>query len=404
MLSGKSSMLIISTCPFPNGLASTNRIIGYCKGFLKNDVDVKVIILFPTEKQNAIVNKEAKGVYQGISFQYASNTTVKRSSKTYHLLQLLISLFRIISIIYYEKKNSKINTIIFYTKELSLTYFFFILTRIYKINFIKEESESPEVYFKNARILKSLYGKLYLQSYFLFDGCLVMTRHIEEYLLKLKIPANKLVHVPQTVEFERFQTSIKNNSLLESITYCGLLNQEKDGVLDLIKAFAIVSELHPKLELRLIGEASNSVENNKINILFDKLKIIEKITITGLKHRDEIPELLNRSSILVMPRPKSHQSDYGFPTKLVEYLSTGIPVIATKVGEIPDYLTDKQDAFLVEPGDIQALSNAISYVLDHRDEANSVGMRGRDLVKKEFNYVRQTNKIIAFMERLKKVS
>ena len=66
---------IITTEPFPVGMAATNRIITYSKELAKS-LNVKVYILKPTENVNSIRNEEPKGMYSGISFEYVSGSTI----------------------------------------------------------------------------------------------------------------------------------------------------------------------------------------------------------------------------------------------------------------------------------------------------------------------------------------
>lgn len=61
-----------------------------------------------------------------------------------------------------------------------------------------------------------------------------------------------------------------------------------------------------------------------------------------------MPQMLKNAEALVLDRPNSLQAQYGFPTKLGEYLLTGNPVVVTKVGDIPLYLKDGVSALLSE--------------------------------------------------------
>jgi len=62
------------------------------------------------------------------------------------------------------------------------------------------------------------------------------------------------------------------------------------------------------------------------------------------------------AKILALARPKSKVADAGFPSKLTEYLSTGNPVVVTRVGEIPYYLKDNVHAFLTEPDSVNSFA------------------------------------------------
>jgi len=89
------NIFIIKPGPFPFGMASTNRILSYCKGFIENKVKVKVICLKPTERsERGILNKISKGVYNGIDFEYSSGTTIRGESFIKRRLQDLKGIIR----------------------------------------------------------------------------------------------------------------------------------------------------------------------------------------------------------------------------------------------------------------------------------------------------------------------
>jgi len=110
----------------------------------------------------------------------------------------------------------------------------------------------------------------------------------------------------------------------------------------------------------------------------------------------DMPRYLQGAAVLVLARPSSVQAEYGFPTKLPEYLATGRPVLATRVGDIPRYLQDGVNAFLVEPDDVAAFAERLEYILAHPDEAREVGQRGRSLTMREFSNTFQAGRLASF--------
>jgi glycosyltransferase involved in cell wall biosynthesis len=101
--------------------------------------------------------------------------------------------------------------------------------------------------------------------------------------------------------------------------------------------------------------------------------------------------------VLALARPRSLQAQGGFPTKLGEYLATGNPVVVTKVGDIPLYLTDNETAFLAEPNDVDSFAKKIEFVLSNPDIAMKVGEAGKRLTQEVFNYKYQANNIVEFI-------
>ena len=174
----------------------------------------------------------------------------------------------------------------------------------------------------------------------------------------------------------------------------------KDGVPILIDAFKLVCNEFDNVKLYLIGDASNQEEFNKLKQKVNELKLTDKVVFTGKINREDIPMYLCNASILALARPKSLQAKGGFPSKLGEYLSTGNPVIVTKVGEIPKYLTDCENAFLSEPDSAKAFAEKLNFVLSNIKLAKRVGQKGREVAIKQFNYKTQAKRIINFIDEL----
>ena len=72
--------------------------------------------------------------------------------------------------------------------------------------------------------------------------------------------------------------------------------------------------------------------------------------------------------------------------------------MVTSVGEIPNYLQDKKNAFLAIPGSVESLTEKIYEVLENLDLAKKIGLNGRKVAEINFNKIQQTKKIIQFIE------
>ena len=70
----------------------------------------------------------------------------------------------------------------------------------------------------------------------------------------------------------------------------------------------------------------------------------------------------------------------GFPNVILEAMEAGMPVIATRVGAIPEMVRDGKDGFLIDVGDVDALSGHLSWLRDHPQERVKMGHAGRERV------------------------
>ena len=82
-----------------------------------------------------------------------------------------------------------------------------------------------------------------------------------------------------------------------------------------------------------------------------------------------------------------------FPLSWANFLATGKGVIATNIGDIPNYLTDKQNALLIEPESVSQLVEAVTYFLHNPDRLTDLGAEGRKTAGRYFDAERLSLKL-----------
>lgn len=391
---------LICGYPFPIGLSATNRIISYCKGLVENNNDVEIIIINPTEDANNVINKNICGIYNGIRFKYTWINTVWPLSYPKKITIFILSFFKSLFYVYTNSLNNKIDSIISSYDSGIVNLAYFILSKLIRSKFvyIVDEYPYPLRYGKEPSPLRKLWIR-YIHR--LFDGIIVMTNTLKEYFLDKIRKEAKILIMPMTVESDRFLENSEPSPIKgKYIAYIGELSGNKDGVIDLIEAFRLISNKYPTLKLYIIGRTKNKIENDEFIERVSKYNLNERIILTGRMHRDLVPSYLNNAAVLALARPNTLRSQGGFPTKLGEYLSTGKPVVCTAVGEIPEYLTDGGNAFLVEPDNIVKFAEKLEYVLDNPLLAEKVGNEGQKVAINIFNYKVQAKRMNDFLKTL----
>lgn len=391
---------ILTTEPFPIGLAASNRIMTYAKGFVEQNCEISIHCIKPTERPGKIFNHSSSGMIDGIYYSYSGGKTILDPHFINRRIDNFIGLAKISYELLKEKKKNKTDVIIYYSPLPITAILLYLITRFRNILFLKEESEIPEVYLRKMNFTQKIFFKKL--HYPLFDGLLLMTNrliHHFEFEKKSNIP---FLHVPMTVDFERFCNVEKSYPTVDYIAYCGGLNDKKDGINILINAFARLSGCFPNIRLYLIGDTLTQSESDQYIKQVSQNKLSDRVIFTGRVSKNEIPKLLANALLLVLPRPSSLQAEAGFPTKLGEYLSTGKPVLVTKVGEIPLYLTDQVNAFMAEPGNAESLFSKMKCILMDYPKAEQIGKKGKEVVIQHFNYQQQTKDIINFIKSFNK--
>lgn len=272
------------------------------------------------------------------------------------------------------------------------------LARKHQIPIVHERTEFPDVFYgDSAKSQKAL--KKYLQSVAEFDKVFVISHPIKEYFIENGVPVEKLHIYPMIVDPNRFDGLTKQNVGFRYMAYCGNLSNSKDGVADLLEAYGRATA-KDKYRLMLIGAKPSTEEMRVYEEIISKYKMTENVIFKGQVKRDDMPQLLTDADVLLLSRPDNRQALGGFPTKLGEYLSTGNPVLVTRVGDIDKYIVDGKNGFLTSPGNVKEFSEKMDYIVDHYEEAVIVGKQGRKLALNDFNYSVQTRSVVKILETL----
>lgn len=272
------------------------------------------------------------------------------------------------------------------------------LARKHHIPIVHERTEFPDIFYSNSSTSQKAL-KRYLQSVALFDRIFVISHPIKDYFIDNGVPVEKLHIYPMIVDPHRFDGLTKQNVGYRYMAYCGNLSNSKDGVADLIEAYGR-SKSKDKYRLMLIGAKPSSKEMKNYDEIISRYKIVENVIFRGQVNREEMPQLLTDAEVLLLCRPDNRQALGGFPTKLGEYLSTGNPVLVTKVGDIDKYIVDGKNGYLASPGSVKEFSEKMDYIVDHYEEAVIVGKQGRELALNEFNYSVQTRSVVNVLKSL----
>jgi glycosyltransferase involved in cell wall biosynthesis len=162
------------------------------------------------------------------------------------------------------------------------------------------------------------------------------------------------------------------------VLFVGRLSAPK-GIYDLFDAIPRVIERHPDARFVLAGVAESDAMEPVIRAEADRRGIAHRITFLGSVEGRDKAAAYATCEMLVVPSWTE-----AFPLVIPEAMAAGLPVIATAVGAIPDFVTDGEDGFLVPPRDPAALADRISRLLEDEHLRRRIGERVRERAPREF--------------------
>lgn len=378
-MKNKKLIYLLDTDPFLSNAVS-NRVISIIDGMIKNHIDVKLISLdLYTDKT---IKKEKTKWETKYYFKKTSITFVNKILRRISLLLFFIEALTVKELIIYHYG--------FTTRVLSMLC---LLRFVKKYLLIREITEYPRYIREVCKFNK--YEKVKEKIFFnICDYIVVISKALESYVATMT--RRKTLLINMTVEESRFVNLTPKE--LNIITYAGSFDQKVNGVFDLVKAFALFNKkLNNIYKLRIIGKIADEKLYKEILTFCEMESFLSDVEFTGEIDREDIPNLLMESKLLVLCRPKNKQTEGGFPTKLGEYLATGIPFVVTNVGEITNFIIDGVNGFISQSNDYFLFSEKMYEVINDYDNSRKIALEGKKLVSTEFSAEFQTKRLFELM-------
>ena len=197
----------------------------------------------------------------------------------------------------------------------------------------------------------------------------------------LKRYKEKVVVIPNGIDLNEFslrsskeesRRKLNFNVSEKIVLFVGGLEPRKAPDI-LIKAISKVVRIVPNSKLVIVG--SGSMENMLKN-LTRQLKISKLVRFAGFVKNNEKALYYRSADVFVLP---SLYEIFGIVN--LEAMACGVPIVASKIGGIPDVVKDGENGLLVSPGDSEALADAIIYLLENEDVREEMGDNGRKKVE-----------------------
>lgn len=206
-----------------------------------------------------------------------------------------------------------------------------------------------------------------------------------KYLKKYK---NKIVVIPNAIDINKFRNKkIKREE--ESLFFLSVLDEfhRYKGIEYLLEAIALIKKEIPRIRLYVGGKG---ILLNEYQNLAKKLEIEKNIVFLGYIPDNEIVKEYNKAACFVLP---SINYNEGFGIVLLEAMVCKTPVIGTDIVGIAKEIRKNNCGIVVKPKDSKELAEAIIKILKNPKLAKKMGENGRELVEKEYNWVKVAREV-----------
>lgn len=170
--------------------------------------------------------------------------------------------------------------------------------------------------------------------------------------------------------------------------YLGRLSKEK-GILNLIEAIGDI----PNAKLLIAGDGP---ERERIEAYISEHKLDGRITLLGYQNQDSIHKYITNSRFVVIPSICNENCPYS----VLEAMEIGKPIVASRIGGIPELIADGENGYLYKADDINELKEKLTLLLDDDEKVNRFAQKSRELYESYYSPDSYYNELIKIYNKV----
>ena len=221
------------------------------------------------------------------------------------------------------------------------------------------------------------------QKYGLFAQVICISEGIKKVLIKNGLTPDKIVCVRSAFIASDSQNPIDRSEFLlrfnlpPDALVVGVVAQliPRKGHSLLLDCLPELLAKYPGMQILFFGEGAEKVA---LQQKIDALNIASRVQLVGFHH--DLNKLIGRLDMLVHPAYAE-----GLGVSLIQAAAASVPIVASRVGGIPEIVRDQENGLLVAPDDGAALASAIDHLAGDKDLRKRLGNRGKQIAEKEFS-------------------
>jgi glycosyltransferase involved in cell wall biosynthesis len=377
---------------FPRGFASSNYVRLLARSIVEAGAHAHVVALDYSERGTTPLNTEAKGILDGVTFEYTTGST--------HLPRFAPAIpwgrarshVRFFGDMVSRSRRGALDAMLYYGRYTDELLYVLAVARAAGVPLAVCIVEWRLSYTDQTRA-QVINDKLFARALGGVDGALVISRFLVERVTPRLPVGAPCVRVPILAEPEAWRDVVPAQRATPYVVLCTDFDSYPDDALSVLRAAARVER--SAFELLFIGKASATTQQR-----LRAEALPSHITLSLMNDyvsSEALRALYAGAAALVAPLPDTDRARARFPSKLADYLLAGRPVVSSRVGEVAAFLRDGESAWLAEPGDRDGLTRALTQALQ---SGRAVGDAGRRVALEHFDHARVGTRVVDFFKQL----
>ncbi len=228
-----------------------------------------------------------------------------------------------------------------------------------------------------------------------YSGIVVISTSLEKYFSKC---TKSIIRVPILCDASATDLTASPplyDGNLFRICFAGYVHSRKEGFDILLEALGMVCQ-KKNTDLFMYGVLAED-DRSELETIALKVGVENRIHYLGNIDPEDLSREFLKYHLLILPRPLSRQTHYGFSTKLSEYLTSGIPVMVTDVSDNALFIRDKVNGFIIPPGNSKIMRDKLLEIIDNYNiSAPILAANAMETAKKELDFRNYTGAFIDF--------
>lgn len=222
-----------------------------------------------------------------------------------------------------------------------------------------------------ASLVAGLGAYLYrwMGLYNIVDLFLCPSDFMRKKMIEYGFDEERFITIPNFIEID---TAIPRTDNKDYILYLGRLSEEKG-----VKTFIRVAEKIPSIDFKILGDGPQREMLEEMV----REKNLTNIEFSGKRNREEVYNLISDALFVIVPSEWYEN----YPYSILESFLLGKPVIASRIGGIPELVDDGINGLLFEPGNEEDMAKKIKHLLSDKDDINQMGKKAREKVERSYN-------------------